>query len=79
MYRFIQENDPPSILADAASEARRQGVLFYAVGVTKYAVVSELMQIAGDKDRFVVVQSFKELDEKLRARVQAEICPEGTP
>ncbi|KRX65974.1 Transmembrane matrix receptor MUP-4, partial [Trichinella sp. T9] len=57
-----------------ADEARRHNISLYAVGVTNHVLESELEQIAGSKDRYFIVGTFAELNTRLRAKIQKEMC-----
>ncbi|VDP05609.1 unnamed protein product [Soboliphyme baturini] len=62
-----------------ANEARSHGISLFSVGVTGHVLESELEQIAGSKDRYVVVGRFADLNTRLRALIQKEICKEEAP
>ncbi|KFD62989.1 hypothetical protein M514_03614 [Trichuris suis] len=61
-----------------ADEARRHNISLYAVGVTNHVLKSELIQIAGSRDRVFIVGSFTDLNTRLRAKIQKEMCKDET-
>jgi len=61
-----------------ANKAREAGVRLFAVGVTDAVAESQLIEIAGNKSNVFIVGTFKDLNTRLRARIQKELCPPGT-
>lgn len=61
-----------------AQNARKNGATLYAVGVTDHVQESQLLDIAGNSSRVFIVGTFKDLNTRLRAAMQKELCPPGT-
>lgn len=55
-------------------DARRNNILIFAVGVTDHVLESELVQIAGSRDRTFVVEQFTDLNTRLRSLIQKAAC-----
>lgn len=56
---------------------RDAGVVLFAVGVTDHIQESQLLEIAGNYSRVFIVGTYKDLNTKLRAAIQKELCLPG--
>uniref|UniRef100_A0A915K1N4 VWFA domain-containing protein n=1 Tax=Romanomermis culicivorax TaxID=13658 RepID=A0A915K1N4_ROMCU len=66
-------------VTEPALDARRSNVLIFAVGVTDHVLESELIQIAGSRERTFIVEQFTDLNTRLRSLIQKTLCPQKTP
>lgn len=71
----ITDGRAQDAVAEPAARARKAGVTMYAVGVTNHIQESQLEEIAGNASRVFIVGAFKDLNTKLRAVIQKELCP----
>lgn len=55
-------------------EARKADILMFAIGVTDHVLESELVQIAGNRDRVFLVSQFTDLNTRLRSLIQKSAC-----
>lgn len=65
-------------VAEPAARARKAEVLMFAVGVTDHVQAAQLEEITGNSSRVFIVGAFKDLNSKLKAVIQKELCPPGT-
>jgi len=63
-------------VSEPALDARRANVLLFAVGVTDHVLESELVQIAGSRQRTFIVEQFTDLNTRLRSLIQKSLCRE---
>ncbi|RCN51669.1 EGF-like domain protein [Ancylostoma caninum] len=59
-----------------ATNARRQNIQLFAVGVTNHVLQTELEEITGAKDRTFHVNAFEDLNTRLRSAIQKVTCPQ---